>query len=671
MMLLLPRGTARVVPPARWARRRLPRAAASALVAALAASASLHVLQAGSQSPPQPVFRSGVDLVRLDVTVVSNDGRPVDDLEAQDFEVRVNGDVRPVQSLRFLQLQPGPLELQAGTSLAASREYSSNERVVQGRMIVIVVDHESVPPGGSAVVIKSAEALLAGLGPADRVALLTIPQPGPKVDFTSDMRQVREALGSITGYPRDRQRAYRITFDEAVQIDRRSSIVTAKVIERECAYRQRLSTCPEDVVREARDTLMEGRNRILMTLSALSGIAESLFHVEGPKTLVFLSGGLPMESGSTSRFQEMARKALQARLQTYVVHLDSFAFDTSERLQSAADVLGEEQEGLQTVVGMTGGTFFRGVGKAQAVFERIERESRGAYVIGVEPPPGATRDKALRLDVKVRRPGLTVRTPRQVVPPDAPAWDSAKRAIGYTLRQPRPATALPLRVNTFTVRGEHPQKLRVLVSAEFPRAGVAPGDLAWGLEVVDQGRIVADAFQDAAPGTTPATDDPAVLTAIDVPPGTHVLRFAALDPAGRRGSVEHPFTAALGRAGDVQVSDLLAGVEAGGRFEPRVEVPASGPLTLLIELYAADETLLDGAEVEFSLTGRDGASRGATRVPAQETTSPNRRVAQATLPLEGIGAGTYTAGATLVIGGSVSARVSRPTVIVAAPPPAQ
>ena len=38
-----------------------------------------------------PTFKSGVDLIRLDVIVVGKDGSPVADLNSEDFEVKVGG----------------------------------------------------------------------------------------------------------------------------------------------------------------------------------------------------------------------------------------------------------------------------------------------------------------------------------------------------------------------------------------------------------------------------------------------------------------------------------------------------------------------------------------------------------------------------------------------------
>jgi hypothetical protein len=62
--------------------------------------------QSGQTSPPpppqQPVFRSRVDLVTVDVTVVDKDGKPVPGLQAGDFKVTINGKSGAVRELDYL-----------------------------------------------------------------------------------------------------------------------------------------------------------------------------------------------------------------------------------------------------------------------------------------------------------------------------------------------------------------------------------------------------------------------------------------------------------------------------------------------------------------------------------------------------------------------------------------
>src|SRR6476661_5004582 len=64
----------------------------------------------GAQAPapdpgvPQPTFKTGVDLVRVDVTVRGARDLPVDDLAAADFEVEEDGVRQTVETVQFVRL---------------------------------------------------------------------------------------------------------------------------------------------------------------------------------------------------------------------------------------------------------------------------------------------------------------------------------------------------------------------------------------------------------------------------------------------------------------------------------------------------------------------------------------------------------------------------------------
>src|SRR6188472_3836237 len=60
-----------------------------------------------SGPPPQtPTFRSGVELVTVDVGVIDQTGKPVDDLHAADFTVKIDGQVRRVESVNLVRIDP-------------------------------------------------------------------------------------------------------------------------------------------------------------------------------------------------------------------------------------------------------------------------------------------------------------------------------------------------------------------------------------------------------------------------------------------------------------------------------------------------------------------------------------------------------------------------------------
>ena len=54
---------------------------------------------AAQNAPPQPPsFRCGVDIVRLDVSVLEKDRRPVRDLTRDEITILVNGESQPIVS---------------------------------------------------------------------------------------------------------------------------------------------------------------------------------------------------------------------------------------------------------------------------------------------------------------------------------------------------------------------------------------------------------------------------------------------------------------------------------------------------------------------------------------------------------------------------------------------
>ena len=96
---------------------------------------------------PAPTFRSGVDLVRLDVSVVDRNGTPLRGLTAADFIVTDQGSRQEVQSVAVDRL---PLSVQLVLDVSES---------VSGRRLERLV--------------AAANGLLTALRPGDRAGLVT------------------------------------------------------------------------------------------------------------------------------------------------------------------------------------------------------------------------------------------------------------------------------------------------------------------------------------------------------------------------------------------------------------------------------------------------------------------------------------------------------------------
>ena len=186
-----------------------------ALIAAVPAFITAQSAPAGqAPTPPAvpgeqtPVFRAGVEVLPLDVTVLDRDGRQVVDLTAGEFMVDVDGKARRVVSAEYIRLTDafaagiaprGPAPV-APPPPAPDYGISTNGGGgPQGRAILLLVDQGNIRFGAARAVMQNAITFIERLQPNDRVALVAIPGPGEVVDFTTERSTLRETLLRVVG----------------------------------------------------------------------------------------------------------------------------------------------------------------------------------------------------------------------------------------------------------------------------------------------------------------------------------------------------------------------------------------------------------------------------------------------------------------------------------------
>lgn len=163
--------------------------------ACVAASAALAMAQSPLPPSPPPQFRTRVDVMRVDVTVLDRRTRkPIRGLTAADFTVRVGGTVQPIQSLAQVDV-PGPA---AAAIQATASDVTTNEPVpTTARLVAIVMDDAMGGPRHRQVGQRVARAIVDGLGPEDRAAVVFANQTDNSQDFTSNRERLREAIASF------------------------------------------------------------------------------------------------------------------------------------------------------------------------------------------------------------------------------------------------------------------------------------------------------------------------------------------------------------------------------------------------------------------------------------------------------------------------------------------
>lgn len=184
------------------------------------------------QTPPEqaPAFRSGVELVTVDVGVVDKQGRPLRGLVPADFVVTVGGQPRRVVSAEFVD------GAAAQSDVGSRRDVlpvSTNEGGVGGRLFVFIVDQNTLETGSVRQIAGAASRFLARLTFADRSALMLIPT-GPNVGFTWAHDRVREALQRVTGLGSPVTSWNFGSLTEARDIADRNRYALRTVSEREC-----------------------------------------------------------------------------------------------------------------------------------------------------------------------------------------------------------------------------------------------------------------------------------------------------------------------------------------------------------------------------------------------------------------------------------------------------
>ncbi len=461
-----------------------------ALIPVLLAAAHLS-----AQSEQIPVFRSGVEVMEVDVTVVDGQGRPLRGLRAPEFTVTVDGQPRRVVSAEFIS------ESSSSQPVPALDPYVSNNTDRRpGRLIIIAIDRNNLDTHTVRQSIEPMKKFVGSLGPDDRVAIATVPPPGPMVDFTTNHGQVLDALSRIVGMEDPLPSRYNISNYEALTFDNRSNpIAIQRLLYRVCGDTDptTLSNCDRDVEQEAMTIAAHLRQTTSQSVSGFAALLKNLRDIEGPKSLIVLSQGLMLE-GAHSEASALAVLAAEARVTVNVLLYDvpigsASQARISETIAQDRDL---RQGGLETLASRSRGTLFRVVANPQYVFDRLQSEISAYYMLGVEPTEKDRDGKPHQIRVQVSRSGVQVRARRQVqYTVRTPNTWSREALMGRVLRSPAPSTELPMRLSSYVYKDAEAGKVKLVLAAEIDPETMEKGlDLGVGFAVFDRvGNVAASA----------------------------------------------------------------------------------------------------------------------------------------------------------------------------------
>src|SRR6266545_130240 len=683
---------------------------ASALLAA--------VFAVGQQPAPQPIFRSGIDLVRFDVRVTDANGRPITDIRPEELEIVENGQALPLLLFQHIAEPPG---MYAEAALrAVSAEVSSNRGAPRGHLYLLVFDQAHITPGNEQIVRRAAETFIkTRVRSSDRVAVIGIPGPGPELGFTADRTRALAELAKVraemdhnvksAGGDISVHEAYEIAAgsDKAVTdvLVRQSIDLTAAVGAAAAAGTtgavdrgaQRRASGEEPAV--TRKLILENARTIVAqadaaardTLHRLSDLIAQYRTIEGRKTVVFFSEGFHQRN-VTRELEHVAAAAAQSYAVFYSFDLNRRAGSDIARPQvPSTDNATEAMARTEPLGGLAaetdGALIIDAASHLDTALARIAEQAQDYYVVGFTPSAAAlaARGDYRRVSVRVKRPGARVsaRTGYAALKPGAVL--DRRRAIDAALAAPFAQQALRVEYTTYTLRAENAGRSRVILSleADLPvKSGEdETADVVFVVRDMRDGRVVASGT-DTMPLPQAASEGSATGRGLyrvhfDVPPGAYMMRTIVREPGGLVGSGDRKLDVRGVSGRGVTVSDVILSSATGSR-PVRARAYTEDGLSGMLEAYGRIPEQLEALAVTAALVPA-GSNQPLATVKADtdaaisDGTGMVRR-AKFALPLSSITPGAYVARVKVTAGSETIAELAREVEVVAGraptPPPA-
>ena len=539
---------------------RLGSAPAGALVAL--SLATLPVARGAPQPPP--VFGAAVELVRLDVIVLGEDGRPVTGLGKGDFTIEEDGRQQAIESFEPVVVRGGrPATGDEPPRLSGARLRAPSE----GRCVLVFVDDIHVTQTSALRLATALQRFLeTGVREGDWVTLVA---PEQELWWTArggwEYRQLAAVVGRLKGQGAGN------TYQDWVSLRALESQLPGATGGRGVmaggtpgdaggrpagvpgdagtpAGEAVAGVGKADAMFLAEETVALVKRRTGITLAALRQALESLVRLRGHKSLLLVSEGfllLPDMRG----YQEAIDFARRANVAVHFLDprgvevglADASApGGASEVMPGTAFALPRlDSEGLALV---TGGGSFTGTDPEKSL-RRVVAESDSYYLLGYIPTKAGAGER--RVSVRVGREGTTVRARRRYFRPEPAKPDREAKSLAFeAMRSLADTTDLPVRTATLyfehNKKGEVATMLAIEVVPPPGKEGERLFRLVSEARARDGGPPVRDQFE-GSPEVAPGV--PVILARQwHLPPGVWQARVLVEDTTtGRIGTVLHTF----------------------------------------------------------------------------------------------------------------------------------
>jgi VWFA-related protein len=469
-----------------------------------------------TQQPTDDVIRINTDLIQTDVTVLDKQGRLVDNLRREQFEMLIDGKPQPITFFERVKAGSTSEEMQVAAARGQSGPLGTEtvRPPDRGRTVFFFVDDMHMAPDSLVRVRKTLLRFVdAEMGQNDQVAITSANgQVGFLQQLTDNKMVLRAAINRLKSSSQatdDRdQPAMPEPMALAIEVYNDPDVLKM--------YMEPLLTLgiqfqpAENIVRNrARRILAEAYNLSRITLVTVENLTRTSGEIPGRKLVFFISDGFTLNPNIPD-MQDRIRNITNAAAKNGVViySLDARGLvaggfsDATNNLMGGNNSQGEmtgviarhmtknltaTQEPLRMIAANTGGKAFVNSNSLNVGFSKAITDTSFYYLVAWRPETGTQqRDKFRQIEVRiVGRPDLNVqvrrgyydvaptptvvKTEKVVKVPPAPPKSGAKArtAAEIDLRQaigsPYPTNALPTQLGLVYV--DTPDKGVVLTAS--------------------------------------------------------------------------------------------------------------------------------------------------------------------------------------------------------------
>ncbi|HUR33496.1 MAG TPA: VWA domain-containing protein [Vicinamibacterales bacterium] len=529
---------------------------AAAFVLLAGAAVLAGQTQPQDSTPPQvPTFKAQVEYVEVDAVVTDQQGNFVRNLKKEDFQVFEDGKPQNVSTFTVVDIPIERYERPLFSERPIEPDVKSNERPFDGRVYVLILDDLHVEALRTQRVRQSARQFIErNLGANDLMAIIfTGGRSADAQEFTSNKRLLLNAVDKFTG--------------------RKLQSVT---LSRNQQYFRQLDGPDAGSRVNDPDDMERGHNAQSM-LSTLRQVAEWFGGVHGRrKTMLLFSEGIDYDLNDVIRSYDAPPSSASALLQDIretiamtarsnvsiyavdprglatlgddTIGVSSFADQNDPSagigLSSLNNELRLSQDSLRTLSDESGGFAAVNRNDTTAVFDRIVRDNSSYYVLAYYPPTNKADGKFHRIEVKVNRPGLSVRARRGYALPKAKPNQKQTRTGGMTpemfeaINSPLQVSGLNMRLFAAPFKGPQPNA-SVVIGIEMSGRDLSlntNSKVDVSFMAVDNKAKVWGARNDSLtlnlrPESKARVEQTGVrvLNRLELPPGRYQIRAAARD----------------------------------------------------------------------------------------------------------------------------------------------